>query len=71
MIFYKKPQYIGFYKDGKLTGAAMIWGEKKDIFILEHLDYFDMVFWCSSGTSPSHKRRNIKVGNIEEFKKEN
>lgn len=70
MHFYRKPRYIGFFKDGMMTNSAMVWGEKKGAYIVEYLDYFDMVFLCSSGASPSENPDDARLCSLEELEKE-
>ncbi len=55
-----KQQYIGFYEYGKLDRSAIIheWHDNENITI-EYISYFDMIYFATSGSSPSLAAENI------------
>lgn len=66
-----KPKYIGSYKDdGLLNTVYQVHEVAGDVYVLEFISYFDLIFLIESGYEPSQEPilkhiRELKLSEIE------
>ena len=64
------PKYIGSYKDGLLNIVYQVHEVVGDVYVLEGISYFDLIYLIESGYEPSQEPvleqvREMKLSDIE------